>query len=72
MRKRYSCYEYETFYEKLPHAEGWAYKIYTDNDFYREIWGTDEYRDSEEFYENESQAEIAAIAHIDLIENGEG
>lgn len=72
MRKKYSYYEYETFYEELPQLSGWGYKIYTDSSIYNEIWQTDLYRESEELFESEQKAEFAAIGHISLIENGEG
>lgn len=68
MRKVHSYYEYEI----VPQGEGWGYKIFTDNEIYFDIWKTDVYRESDEWFDSPVQAEFAAIGHISLIENGEG
>ena len=68
MRKKHGYYEYEL----IPHAEGWGYIIYTNNAVYQEIWETEVYRESDEWFDSEAQAGFAAIGHISLLENGEG
>jgi len=76
MRKKFSCYEFETFYERIDNpllkAEGWAYKIFNGDPDYKFWTGTDEFRESEELFDSEQQAEFAAIGHISMLENGEG
>lgn len=74
MRKRYSYYEFETFYETLPHhnLQGWGYKIFNDDPDFKFWTGTDLFRESDELFDSELQAEFAAIGHISLLENGEG
>lgn len=68
MRHKHGYYEYQV----IPQEQGWGYKIFTDNDIYQEIWGTDVYRESDEWFDTPVQAQFAAIGHISLIENGEG
>ena len=74
MRKRYSYYEYETYYDKIPHQdlEGWGYRIFVNDPDHKFWMGTDVYRESDELFESEQQADFAAIGHISLLENGEG
>lgn len=65
--KKYSLYYYQTFKDKGVAWEGWVYKIYSDTG--------KEYvpvRESDEWFDCRADAELAAIDHISLLENGEG
>ncbi len=78
MKEKYSCYEFEIIHELIPvwgfsgktgkTINGYIYKIYDA--------GCPPYDDgvidSEEWYHTEQEARIAAMEHIDLLENGEG
>lgn len=74
MRKRFSYYEYESTYENLPHLNisGWGYKIFNDDPDYKFWSGTDLFRESDELFDSQAEAELAAIGHISMLENGEG
>lgn len=76
MRKRYSYYEYEVIYEKIKtpliDMQGWGYRIFNDDPDFKFWSGSDLFRESDELYDTEQQAEFAAIGHISMLENGEG
>lgn len=62
--RKYSCYEYELY--QLPgKPERWCYNIFDPYD-------DSILRESSEWFESEGEANLAAIGHIDLLENGEG
>ena len=65
MIRKFSCYEYEVREEK----EGFVYVIF-DPDYKP----TDKtiIREADEWFESEGKANLAAIGHISLLENGEG
>ena len=66
-KKKYSCYEYSV----EPWDEDKSKFVYT-------IYGEDSWIkgdgiiESGEWYDTEFQAQMGAIGHIDLLENGEG
>lgn len=65
MRKKYSYYEYE-IYQDIDCPAHWLYRIYDTN------YKNDILRESDEWYDTETEAGFAAIGHINLLENGEG
>lgn len=64
--KRCGIYDYQVTYGGWPEELGWIYKIYSQDEKPNLI------RESDEIFETESRAELAAIGHISLLENGEG
>lgn len=65
MMLKFSCYEYEI----LKTDQGWVYQIY-DPDY--KPCPISIIRESDEWYESSGHANLAAIGHISLLENGEG
>lgn len=65
MISKFSCYEYELIQDD----KGWYYIIY-DPDY--EPCDSTIIRQSDDWYEGEGRANLAAIGHISLLENGEG
>lgn len=70
MRKHGDFYEYYVYLSSggFPDGtiwEGFVYKIYSQET--KEL-----FRESQEWFDSEAQAGFAAIAHIGLLENGEG
>jgi len=69
MKEKCGYYEFEV-YEYWPSlhldkAQGYCYTIYKPG-------SEDIVRESEEWFESEMRARLAAIGHISLLENGEG
>ena len=64
-REKFSYYEFE-IYPDIDCADHWLYRIYESNCKDKVI------RESEESFDGELQARLAAIGHISLLENGEG
>ena len=77
MIEKYSYYEFEIFHELIPiwsatgktdkTVNGYIYKIYGER-YYPYDDGVIE---SDEWFEAEQEARVAAIEHIDLLESGE-
>ena len=64
--KKFSLYYYEaSLLERDP--DKWIYKIYEETP--REFVPV---RESSEWFDSKGRAELAAIGHIHLLENGEG
>jgi len=64
MIEKHSLYEFEL----IKITEGWVYVIY-DPEFSPSCKTI--MRESEEWFDTESEARLAAIGHISLLENGE-
>ena len=60
---KFSLYEYEI----LEQEQGWVYEI-LDPDYKSRVV----LREAGEWYDSYAQANLAAIGHISLLENGEG
>lgn len=71
MKNYGDIYKYHTFHTSgtIPALnetwKGWVYEIYTQFDGVLII-------ESNEWFDNKGSAELAAIGHISLLENGEG
>jgi hypothetical protein len=63
--QKYSCYNYDVYTD----AGKWVYRIF---DPYYKASSQTVLRESSEWYEDDKEAEFAAINHIDLLENGDG
>ena len=80
MRKRYSYYEYDTEFVTMPPIveahidalQGWSYNIYNDDPDFKFWSGSNLFRQSDELYDTQAEAEFAAVGQIDKLENGEG
>jgi hypothetical protein len=64
MIEKYSCYQFEV----LPNEDVWVYVIF-DPDYKPTLQTI--IRESDEWYETESEAREGAIEHIDALESGE-
>lgn len=68
MIQKFSLYEYEVMpYESEEVKDGFVYIIY-----HPDYKGKVVLRESDEWYDSEGRARLAAIGHISLLENGEG
>lgn len=66
---KYSCYEFEIFKDLVPvndllWEERYYYNIYID------AVESNEYIESDEYFDTEQQARFAAVGHIEQLENG--
>lgn len=68
--QKYSCYEFTVYPEDVGELlDGWVYVIF--DPAYKPSAKTI-IRESQEWFESEGEATLAAIGHISLLENGEG
>ena len=66
--EKFSLYNYEVMQTIVGQAyDGWVYVIY-----HPDYKGKVILRESDEWYDSENRARLAAIGHISLLENGEG
>jgi hypothetical protein len=69
MLEKYSCYEFEIVGKNIDEVTAqYHYIIYLTPNYV----GGNEAIESNEWYESEGEARLAAIGHITLLENGEG
>tara|TARA_R110000868_G_C10972576_1_gene770464 strand:- start:1528 stop:1725 length:198 start_codon:yes stop_codon:yes gene_type:complete len=64
--KKFSYYQYRVFESTGKDWSGWVYEIYSQDKVPELI------RESDEWFDSQTQAGLAAIGHISLLENGEG
>lgn len=64
--EKYSYYQFKVFQSSGSDWSGWVYEIHSQDKTPELI------RESEEWFDSEVRARLAAIGHISLLENGEG